>query len=114
MSTYADIQDKIKELQVQAEQVRKDEIQSVISEINAKIALYNIKQQELKFPDSLKSKVKSDSKQPKDKLPPKYRNEETGDEWSGRGTKPGWIKKAENEGKDYKKLFTIHNLEGSE
>jgi DNA-binding protein H-NS len=58
--------------------------------------------------------VKSDSKQPKDKLPPKYRNEETGDEWSGRGTKPGWIKKAENEGKDYKKLFTIHNLEGSE
>lgn len=43
MSTYADIQDKIKELQVQAEQVRKDEIQSVISEINAKIALYNIK-----------------------------------------------------------------------
>jgi hypothetical protein len=43
MSTYAEIQDKIKQLQVQAEQVRKDEIQSAISEINAKIALYNIK-----------------------------------------------------------------------
>ncbi|MGZ5471662.1 MAG: H-NS histone family protein [Nitrososphaeraceae archaeon] len=113
MTTYAEIQEQIKQLQEQAEQIRKDEIQSVISDINSKIALYNIKQQELKFPDSLKPEVEEGSKQPKDKLPPKYRNEETGEEWSGRGPKPKWIKDAENEGKDIK-VFLINKLEGSE
>jgi DNA-binding protein H-NS len=109
MPTYAEIQEQIKQLQAQAEQLRKDEIQAVISDINEKIALYNIKQHELKFPDSLKQEVKAGSKQPKNKLPPKYRNEETGEEWSGRGPKPKWLKKAEDEGKDIND-FIIHSL----
>ena len=75
--------------------------------------MYNIKQQELKFPVSLEPEVEEGSKQTRDKLPPKYRNEETGEEWSGRGPKPKWIKDAIDEGKDIK-VFLINKLEGSE
>ena len=114
MSTYAELQDQIKQLQVQAEQVRKDEIQAVIKDINEKIDLYKIKQEELKFSVSIKPIEKEDSKKHKDKLPPKYKNEETGDEWSGRGPKPKWIKEAEASGIDYKKFFAVINLEVSE
>jgi len=114
MPTYTEIQDQIKQLQAQAEQIRKDEIKVVINDINEKIAFYNIKREELKFTVSLKAKGKEDSKQPKVKLPPKYKNEETGDEWTGRGPKPKWIKEAEKAGQDYKKIFAIKNLEVSE
>jgi len=113
MPTYAEIQEQIKQLQAQAEQLRKDEIKAVISDINAKIALYNIKQHELKFPDSLKHEVEVGSIPPKAKLPPKYRNEETGEEWSGRGMQPKWLKNAIDEGKDINE-FIIHSLEISE
>jgi DNA-binding protein H-NS len=110
MPTYAEIQDQIKQLQEQAEQLRVIEIKTVISDLNSKIALYNIKQHELTFPDSHKLEVKADSKQPKNKLPSKYKDEETGAEWSGRGPKPKWIKNAEDDGKDIND-FLIHNLE---
>ena len=113
MPTYAEIQDQIKQLEEQAKQIRKEEIKAVISDINAKIALYNIKQHELKFPGSLKHEAKADSKQPKNKLPPKYRNEETGEEWSGRGPMPKWIKREIGKGKHIND-FINHNLEGSE
>ena len=85
-------------LQEEAEQLRKVEIQEVISGINSKISLYGIKQNELKFLDSLKPEMKADSKPPKNKLPPKYRNKETGQEWSGRGHEPKWLTTEINQG----------------
>ncbi|WP_429322334.1 H-NS histone family protein [Paraburkholderia sp. GAS448] len=36
------------------------------------------------------------SKAAKSKLPPQYRNPDTGDEWSGRGRTPGWLASARN------------------
>ena len=99
MPTYAEIQEQIKHLQAQAEQLRQIEIQEAISDINSKIALYGIIQKDLTFPDSPEPQVKAGSKQPKNKLPPKYRNKETGEEWSGRGIQPKWLKNAITEGK---------------
>ena len=96
-------QDKIKELQVQAEKQREIELPDIIKDINAKISFYKIKPQDLKFPDYPEPEVKADSKQPKQpkqpkaKLPAKYRNEKTGDEWSGLGRKPKWYIDATDE-----------------
>jgi DNA-binding protein H-NS len=100
MTTYSEIQEQIKKLQAEAERLRETEIKEIISDINSKITLYNIKQEDLTFPDSLTQEVEVDVKQPKIKLPPKYRNKETGEEWSGRGIKPKWLKKETDEGKD--------------
>lgn len=36
----------------------------------------------------------------------KYRNKTTGDEWSGRGIKPKWIKELEGAGKDINDFLT--------
>jgi DNA-binding protein H-NS len=44
-------------------------------------------------------------KMPKAVIPPKYRNPETGETWSGRGKEPGWVK-------DHRDEFLIK--EGSE
>jgi len=96
-------QDKIKELQVQAEKQREIELPDIIKDINAKISFYKIKPQDLKFPDYPEPEVKADSKQPKQpkqpkaKLPAKYRNEKTGVEWSGLGRKPKWYIDATDE-----------------
>lgn len=100
MSTYADIQDQIKQLQEKAEEQRKLEIETVISDINEKISLFNIKPQDLMFPDSSKQEVKAGSKQAKNKLPPKYRHRITGQEWSGIGRVPNWYKNATIEEKE--------------
>ena len=100
MSTYAEIQEEIKQLQERAEEQRKLEIETVISDINEKIALFNIKPQDLLFPDSSNQEVKAGSKQAKNKLPPKYRNKLTGQEWSGVGRVPNWYKDATNEEKE--------------
>ena len=100
MSTYAEIQEEIKQLQERAEEQRKLEIETVISDINEKIALFNIKPQDLLFPDSSNQEMKVGSKQAKNKLPPKYRNKKTGQEWSGVGRVPNWYKNATNEEKE--------------
>ena len=118
MSTYAEIQEEIKQLQEKAEEQRKLEIETVISDINEKIALFNIKPQDLLFPDSSNQEVKAGSKQAKNKLPPKYRNKITGQEWSGKGRKPQWVKILEEKIKetkenDIEEVFKTPNLEGS-
>jgi DNA-binding protein H-NS len=100
MSTYAEIQEEIKQLQERAEEQRKLEIETVISDINEKIALFNIKPKDLLFPDSSNQEVKLGSKQAKNKLPPKYRHRITGKEWCGIGRVPNWYKDATNEEKE--------------
>jgi DNA-binding protein H-NS len=99
MATYLELQEQIKELQAQAEKVRKDELQAVISDIKSKISLYSITAKDLGFSDSQKQAVKPESIEPKKKLSAKYRNNETGDEWSGRGNQPKWLKAAIASGK---------------
>jgi DNA-binding protein H-NS len=99
MATYLELQAEIKELQALAEKIRQDELHTAISDIKSKISLYGITAKDLGFSDSKKHEVKVESKEPKKKLPAKFKNNETGDEWSGRGNKPKWLKDAIDSGK---------------
>lgn len=110
MATYSELQVQIKQLQAQAEKVRKEELQIVIDDIKSKIDLYGITAKDLGLSDSLKHEVKAEPKEPKKKLPAKYRNEETGEEWSGRGNKPKWLKDAIESGKVVSD-FLVHTSE---
>ena len=98
MQTYLELIDQIKDLNEKAEEQRKKEFNSVIADINEKIALYRIKEDDLKFPEINDIEQPSSENKTKTKLPPKYRNTETGEEWTGRGQPPKWITKADKYG----------------
>lgn len=85
MSTYKQIQDQIKQLQLQAEELRKKELSETISQIKTMMAEYGITVADLGMGGKRKGP------HAKTTLPPKYRNPETGDTWSGRGKAPRWI-----------------------
>ncbi len=84
MKTYKELQAEIKNLQQQAEKARQLEIQGAISEIKAKIEEYGITAADL-FGGGAKSTGKRAA------VKPKYRNNATGETWSGRGKPPRWI-----------------------
>ncbi len=85
MSTYKQIQDQIKQLQQQAEKLRKKEINDAINQIKSIMEEYGITIADL----GKTTKVKGT--RTKTTLAPKYRNPETGETWSGRGKAPKWI-----------------------
>ncbi len=106
MQTYLELIEQIKSLQKEAEEIRLKELTDVIAEINEKIALYGIKKNELKFPETIDVKQVPSTNKTKTKLPPMYENPKTGDEWSGRGQKPKWLKKELESGFDIKDFLT--------
>lgn len=85
MTTYKQIQDQIKQLQQQAEELRRKELGETISRIKLMMAEYGITVADL----GLVGKKKG----PRAKTPlsPKYRNPVTGETWSGRGKAPRWM-----------------------
>lgn len=78
--TYSEIQEEIKKLQKQAEEIRAQEIAEVIAEIKAKIQLYGLTEKDLGFGEKQKKTV----------FPPLYKK--GNQTWSGRGRQPGWVK----------------------
>lgn len=86
MSTYKEIQDQIKQLQKQAEELRKKEIGSAINQIKSIMDEYGITIADL-------GKAGKKTIREKKTISPKYRNPETGETWSGRGKPPKWIDK---------------------
>ena len=85
MSTYKQIQDQIKQLQQQAEELRKKELGNAISKIKSIMAEYGISVSHLGMG------VKKKNPRTRVPLAPKYRNPATGETWSGRGKAPKWI-----------------------
>jgi len=82
-------------------QARKREIASVVKQINALIAEYELTPQELRFGKSsrpaketaapAKKRARTTRAAAKAAPAPKYRDPETGQTWSGRGRAPKWI-----------------------
>ncbi len=85
MSTYKQIQDQIKQLQRQAEEVRKKEIGDAINQIKSIMTEYGI------TISDIGKDIKKKGPRAKTSLSPKYRNPATGETWSGRGKAPKWI-----------------------
>lgn len=95
MSTYQEYTAKIAELQALADAARKNEIAGAREKIAAIMREHGLTLADLEGA----SKVKV----VKERVPvaAKYRNEATGEEWTGRGRQPKWL-----EGKD-KSQFLI-------
>ncbi|WP_083215216.1 H-NS histone family protein [Comamonas aquatica] len=95
MSSLAEIQKQIAELQAQAKAIIENEKHNVIEEIKAKISQYGITANDLgfKFFDNIKP-VKPSSGAGTSKAPSiaMYKNTESNETWhGGKGARPKWI-----------------------
>ena len=87
-NTYAQLTKQLAELDMEIERVRQVEKTGVIAEIQAMMQEYGIKPSEL-----------VGHKRGRSPAPPRYRNPDTGETWTGRGPRPRWL-----EGKDSKEF----------
>lgn len=83
MASYKEIQSQIEALQQQAQEARETELSEVIEQIKQLMQDYGITVEDLTR--------KSKKGVTKAKGAAKYRDPETGDEWSGRGRMPLWL-----------------------
>lgn len=93
MSSYKELVAQIEELQKKAEEVRKAEVQSVISDIKAKMAEFGLTTADLGMKGTEKPRKSTGH------LPAKYRDPVSGACWSGRGREPRWLQEAVASGK---------------
>ncbi|WP_028220289.1 H-NS histone family protein [Paraburkholderia oxyphila] len=83
MSSYKELIAQREQLEAQLQEAFKEERMNVLDEIVRKMKLHRITLDEVRGPAPA-AKVS--------KVPPKYRDPVTGNEWSGRGKPPNWIK----------------------
>ncbi len=89
MATYKQLTLQLDKLTKRIEKEREKAMADAIAEIKTLIDQYEITAEELGFQSaSPKAKVKV-----KRSLPPKYKNSQTGETWSGRGRTPKWLAK---------------------
>jgi DNA-binding protein H-NS len=86
MSQYTQLKAQIAQLQAQAEEVRRNELENVLADIRQKIAEYGLSAQDLGL-----TLVKRGRPPKKEPLPPMYQDPKSGSTWSGRGKPPKWI-----------------------
>lgn len=85
MSTYAEIQAQIAELERRAQEARATELAGAIAQISEIMATYGLSLEDLRG-------IKSKSSKTRQSVPAKYRNAATGETWTGRGRAPLWLK----------------------
>lgn len=93
MSRYKELQEQIAALQKLAEEARKQEMALVVAEIKAKMAEYGITMEDLG------SAVRGKGRRKASSGVAKYRNPATGEQWTGKGRKPGWLVQALEQGR---------------
>lgn len=107
--TFLQVQQQIKELQEEAERLRKEEAADVLARIKEAIGVYGFTAADLglgstagrrrKVADGIVSGVQKTRASTKAKRStPRYRDSD-GNEWSGRGPRPSWFKAALEAGK---------------
>jgi len=89
MANYLELKAQAEKLLQQAEELRKHEVAEVIKDIKNKMAEYGISIADLESSKKTYTKAASVVK---------YRGP-NGEEWSGRGRSPAWIKEALEQGK---------------
>lgn len=92
--TYAELIAKANEYRELAEAAKKEELAGAVAEINAKIAEYGIRPEQLTFPNyspEKKAKTKGKAGTPKKPGEPKYKDPQSGSTWTGKGKPPAWI-----------------------
>ena len=86
MSTYKELQGQIEKLQHEAENARKNELINAINDIQIKMKEFGISADDLGITG--RRRVGKSTRKP---VAPKYRNNTTGETWSGRGKPPKWM-----------------------
>jgi len=97
-ASYKQLKDQIAKLEREAAIARKKEAAEVILKIKALMRDYDLTPEDLGFKTVGKTSNKA---KPVDRvpIPPKYRDPQTGNTWSGRGSAPSWIAPAIKSGK---------------
>lgn len=85
MTTLIELLKQRDELSKQIEELKRHEMKNALAKIHELVEQFGITASDI-FPDT--KEKKSDSVK---KVPPKYRNKETGKTWTGRGKPPKWI-----------------------
>ena len=88
MATYQELETQAKELLRQAESLRKQERSAVLSELKAKIAEWGVTPAELGLGGAAGKAPRAGKRST---VAPKYRDNATGNTWSGRGQPPKWL-----------------------
>ena len=110
MHHLIEINQKIAELQKQAEDLKISEREAVVADINAKINAFGLVATELAFPVKQRKVRASKEAKPqkpaksKNPVPAKYKGPH-GELWSGRGLQPRWLTQAINAGQDRASFF---------
>ncbi|KVL70321.1 H-NS histone family protein [Burkholderia ubonensis] len=84
--TYQQVKAELEALQQEAEALRQQEVDAVVTEIREKVAEYGLTAQDI-FGRKRSTQTPTT---------PKYRDPKTGATWSGRGKPPAWIAGAKN------------------
>jgi len=87
----AKIKEQLAELERREAAILKEERPAAITRINAEIARYKIKVQDLRFEPEGQETQKVSANPSKKQAPAKYKNLEKDETWSGRGTPPKWM-----------------------
>ena len=90
MATYKELLEQQKELDRQIADARAKEISGAVQSIRELIAEYQLTEQDL-FATRRGEGRGGVEKPAKAKVAPKYRNDATGDTWTGRGKAPRWL-----------------------
>ncbi|WGS47022.1 H-NS histone family protein [Burkholderia sp. JSH-S8] len=92
--TYSDVRAQIDALQVEANALRAQELDTVIADVRAKVVEYGLTEQDV-FGRKRPARARGIGAE-KAAAVPKYRDPKTGATWSGKGRAPAWIAKVRN------------------
>ena len=101
MPSYKELMSQISALSAQAESARKAEIANVVLDIKAKMKEYDLTIADLGGEGSTRRRSEATRT-----VAPKYRNNATGETWTGRGKMPRWMSAEVAQGKT-KESFLI-------
>ena len=85
MPTLKELDAQLAALQLQREEVRRNELKSAVDQVRKLVSDYGLTEQDV-FPPARGRSVSAGSK-----VAPKYRDPATGATWTGRGKAPKWI-----------------------
>ena len=86
MSSYKDLLAKREELEKQIQEARTREISEAVTKVRSLIQEYGLSASDVFPPARSAARGSAGSK-----VPPKYKNPQTGETWTGRGKAPKWI-----------------------
>jgi DNA-binding protein H-NS len=96
MATYKELMAQKAALEAHLEEVRANEVSSVIEKIQNLMAEYGLTVEDITKRRRGRPAGSGGAGKAKSALPPKYQDPKTGKTWSGRGRQPSWLGKNPN------------------